>query len=85
MKNQNEDGFSEYRFENNPKEKAFADAWLKLNKWSHTLEYLISGEINVRSTPTPEQIKTANMIVQWMGSPCGQVFIKDVDESLNKK
>ena len=74
MKNK---GLNQYRFKENPLEKAYAEQWEKDNKECRTLEYLLlanhpNGEVTDRDR------EVAATVIQWLGSPCGQSFVEDV-------
>lgn len=73
MKNK---GLHQHRLKNNPLEKSFAEEWEKINTGGlATLEDLLGiyrGEASGRDR------EIAATIIQWLGSPLGQFFIKDV-------
>jgi hypothetical protein len=75
-----EDGIAAYRFEKNPMEKAFVDEWESLNKACRTLEYILSDEPNKAKSVGTRDRQVAMIIIQWLGSPCGQGFLRDVQE-----
>ena len=72
-------GFTERRWEDNPMEEKFAKAWVDHNKRGKTLQYLTS-EGNDRSTSdmTDRDIEIAGKVIQWLGSPVGMCFLRDV-------
>ncbi len=66
-----------YRFKDNPKERAFYEAWRKENEQSSVLEYLMSTHENGRRQPVSERDEhVAATVVQWLGSPVGQSFLR---------
>lgn len=77
---------SPHRYKDNPLEKAFAVAWQEANDESipgrghPTLAYLMDRE--GRGTPQPPLTDRdwliACTVVQWLGSPVGQGFLKHV-------
>lgn len=79
-------GLSANRFDREPLEKRFAEAWQKLNDESvpgrtkPTLAYLMDKDN--RGTPDPplsdRDWLVANTVVQWLGSPVGQSFFTEV-------
>lgn len=71
-------GLSTHRFKENPKEKAFAEAWQKENDSGKVLEYLLSGPSNRPVPPTDRDVQVAATVIQWLGSPVGQNFLADV-------
>jgi len=77
-------GHSPHRYDQNPMEKAFALAWQKVNDTSQpglttgTLAYLLSHNQHSPAEPTEAEHKVAATVVQWLGSPVGQHFVRDV-------
>jgi hypothetical protein len=63
-------GLNRHRLAQHALEKAFADRWEK--EAPNTLGYLI-GDVY-----TPRDEEVAATIIQWLGSPVGQWFIRDV-------
>jgi hypothetical protein len=90
MKNK---GLHQYRFKDNPLEEVYAEAWEAENKanpgtlegrgW---LDYLLAKDNN---SPMGEVSKrdreVAATVIQWLGSPIGQNFIKDCQEHVPSK
>lgn len=73
----------EYRFEDNPLEKVFHDNFKdRFEKDYKTLSAIIFGWENDRQT-IPKQYLTeleeaiCLNLIQWLGSPVGQGFLKD--------
>lgn len=80
MKNK---GLSQHRFKKNPLEKKFAEAWEKINtikrNGDNTLDYLLAENVNRPQGEITERDRVvAATIIQWLGSPVGQYFLKDV-------
>ena len=75
-----EDGVAAYRFDKNPMEKAFVDEWKALNKCCDTLEYILSNNANTRQSVGRRDRQVAMRVIQWLGSPCGQGFLRDIKE-----
>jgi len=81
-------GRIQYRFKQNPLEKAYAKAWDVCNTGyaGHidgrgTLDYLLAENPNEpRGEVTPRDREVAATVVQWLGSPCGQAFVNKVLE-----
>ena len=77
-------GMSPYRYEQNPLELRFAQHWQDHNTRPSTcmLDYLMDPEN--RGTPVPaltdREWRVANTIIQWLGSPVGFGFLRDVLE-----
>ena len=65
-------GISRHRLKDNPLEAIYANEWEK--QAPHTLGYLIGEDYNQRDATV-----TATMI-QWLGSPVGQSFVRDILE-----
>ena len=68
-------GFKTYRFKDNPMEKRFVDMWITLNEQSQYHLHRLLG-----FDATDEQINAANTIIQWLGTPVGISFLRDVLE-----
>lgn len=79
MKNK---GLHQYRFKENPLEKAFAEQWEKENNEGRTLDCLLA-----KDEVTDRDREVAATVIQWLGSPCGQYFVEDVinREQLRKR
>lgn len=81
-------GRSAHRYRDNPLEKRFAEAWQRENDTSRPglkyalLEYLMDEKKS--GTPIPladlssRDWEVANTLVQWLGSPVGVNFLRDV-------
>ena len=76
MKNK---GLHQYRFKENPLEKAFAKQWEKENVEGRILDYLLAKDLNYpKGEVTDRDREVAATVIQWLGSPCGQSFVEDV-------
>ena len=80
MKKNKHRGRAPYRFANNPEERRFALAWSKLNNpesgsqplaWSY-------GDGLRPVEPSDEACMAAATVIQWLGSPVGQCFLRDL-------
>ena len=77
-------GTHPHRYGQNPLEKAFAEAWQKINDTSQpglptsTLAYLLSNDQHYTPEPTSSDHCVAATVIQWLGSPVGQNFVRDV-------
>ena len=75
-------GLSTYRFRDNPEERRFAEAWQATNDNGRTLDYLLdprNGEHLGSPLPVGDREReVAATIVQWLGSPVGQGFLRDL-------
>lgn len=77
-------GHSPHRYDQNPLEKAFAEAWQKANDTSQmgiahgNLAYLLSDTQHNPPEPTEAEHKVAATVIQWLGSPVGQHFVQEV-------
>lgn len=77
-------GKAQYRFDNNPVEKIFAELWEKENlsiygksNGSGILDYLLANNPNRPDGEVAERDReVAATVIQWLGSPCGQGFIR---------
>ena len=77
MKNK---GLQQYRFEQNPLEKKFAKSWEEENKHHRTLDFLLAKEINYPKDGdvSKRDREVAATIIQWLGSPVGESFVRGV-------
>lgn len=74
-------GLHQHRFSQNPLEEKFAKAWEKLNPKgsNNNLEYILALNNNrPRGEVSDRDRQVAATIIQWLGSPVGRNFIKDV-------
>jgi len=75
-------GLHPYRFKDNPEEKRFAEAWAKQHPT--TLSYLLDPASGTRGRPpepTDREHEVAATVIQWLGSPVGQGFLRDLGYS----
>lgn len=77
-------GLSTHRFTGNPEERRFADAWQQHNDNDNgnTLAYLLDPR-NGEPFGSPPHVEdrdreVAATVVQWLGSPVGQGFLRDL-------
>ncbi len=73
-------GLHTHRFGDNPEEKRFAKAWERFD--GANLDYLLQcGEPLHLGYPPPatdrERVVAAT-VIQWLGSPVGQGFLRDL-------
>jgi hypothetical protein len=82
MKNK---GKHQHRFKDNPLEKVFAEKWEKLNT-DHlgqldgfgTLDYMLAEDNNhPRGEVTDRDREVTATVIQWLGSPIGQSFVRE--------
>lgn len=67
-------GLNHYRTRDNPMEKVFADAWAR--EGERLLAYLLNhGETS--PWPSDRDYAVAATVIQWLGSPVGQCFLRD--------
>lgn len=73
-------GLHTYRFKENPEEKRFAEAWDKQNEQGSNLAYLLTvGDQTGRPVEPPDRDHVvAATVIQWLGSPVGQSFLRDL-------
>lgn len=73
-------GLHEYRFRQNPQEQRFAEAWTEFNKHTRHIDYLLRvGDQTGRPPHCSERDEVvAATIVQWLGSPVGLAFLRDL-------
>ena len=86
MRNQ---GHNHHRFSSNPLEQRFAEKWEEINiNWNTaepdgqgTLDYCLAEDRNHPMGEVTDRDRTvAATVIQWLGSPCGQCFLRDVLE-----
>ena len=75
-------GLHTHRFRDDPEEKRFADAWDDQNRHGSNLAYLLhtgsqGGGIRPEE-PSARDHTVAATVIQWLGSPVGQVFLRDL-------
>lgn len=79
MKNK---GLHQHRFIQNPLERKFALAWDKINNTKYcgndTIEYLLFPTPNDPRPVSKKDREIAATVIQWLGSPCGQGFLRDI-------
>lgn len=73
-------GLHTYRFKENPEEERFAKAWEQQNEYGSNLAYLLHvGEQRGRPPEPDDRDHTvAATVIQWLGSPVGQWFLRDL-------
>lgn len=72
-------GINTHRLASNPMEQRFADQWAETNKNNEILKYMLDRTHGNRGdyVPTPIEEETAATVIQWLGSPVGQWFLRD--------
>ena len=81
----NHKGINQHRLLDHPLEKAYAEAWDKINEQYDILAYIISeSHDNTKCYPTEREKEVAATIIQWLGSPVGRNFVKGVLEEYAK-
>jgi hypothetical protein len=72
-------GLHTHRFADNPEEKRFAEAWDTNNSQGRTLTYLLGiGDQRFPTPPLERDEQIAATVIQWLGSPVGQGFLRDL-------
>jgi len=71
------------RLSREPLEQAFAEEWKRIGP--NTLPYLLYGQDKSRHALKPKDARIAATIIQWLGSPCGEEFIRDVLKSKSSR
>jgi len=75
-------GVSPHRYGDNPLELLFSQHWQDLNSrpTTTTLDYLMDRENRGLPDPplTDREWRVANTVVQWLGSPVGFGFLREV-------
>ena len=68
-----------HRFEDNPEEQRFAEAWAKHNGDGQTLAWLLDERPMQTGRPFTRDVReevVAATVIQWLGSPVGQSFLE---------
>ena len=80
-------GLCTNRFDRNPDEKRWAEAWQRANEplgpgdGYDLLTYLLDPENQqFPREPSEEEYKVAATVIQWLGSPIGEDFVRCVLE-----
>lgn len=71
-------GLHPYRFAENPEEKRFAEAWEQENDRGTTLLAHLLGDGSHKGSPTIREERIAATVIQWLGSPVGQGWLRDL-------
>lgn len=74
-------GLHTHRFDGNPKEKRFAEAWDKYNEQGKILDHILDTRLVRQGHPpyvSERDEVVAATVIQWLGSPVGQNFLKDL-------
>lgn len=84
----------EYRFKDNPEEKIYHDEFIDMftNSFTsiETLSSIIFGWKDGRQNVAKERLTEDEEniclnLIQWLGSPIGQSFVKKCQEKINSK
>ncbi len=70
------EGKSIHRLKQNPIEKLFHNNWIREQEQGHILQYLL-GDDNRRAHLAERDELVAATVIQWLGSPVGQGFLRD--------
>ncbi len=74
-------GLHQHRFNDNPEERVFAEAGHKINdvagRSAATLEWLL-GDGSRPAAISERDEDVAATVLQWLGSPVGQGFLRDL-------
>lgn len=69
-------GLNQHRFKGNPEEKRFAEAWAA--QGPKHLGYLLDNGEWTPLTPSDHDEAIAATVIQWLGSPVGQIMLCDL-------
>lgn len=73
-------GLHPYRFTDNPEEKRFAEAWAAENgpaRRTSLLSHLLGDGVR-QATPSMRDERVAATVIQWLGSPVGQSWLREL-------
>jgi hypothetical protein len=63
----------------NPEEVRFAEAWNRANEEGRILDYLLcTGDQRFTISSSPREVEVAATVIQWLGSPVGQSWLRDL-------
>ena len=73
-------GRNRHRLDQNPQERKFARLWEHENRHPRSIvDYLMNGDGGLApKSATDEQCEVAATVIQWLGSPVGEGFLRDV-------
>ena len=71
-------GLHAHRLHQNPEEERFAKAWKAQNDPGRQLEYLLLRTDGKPALVTERDEVVAATVMQWLGSPVGQGFLRDL-------
>lgn len=83
-------GLNPHRWESNPMEKLFAEAWQDQHSMnSRHLDHLLTPPSeSSNSCPvisSDRDYEVAATVIQWLGSPVGQSFLEDVHKEATRR
>lgn len=81
MKDRDVRGLHTHRFADNPEERRFAEAWAKRDRRNLAALLHDGPQPNVEAEvfpPTEREEQVAATVIQWLGSPVGQGFLRDL-------
>lgn len=75
------ESINKHRFTREPLERRFVEAWNSMNENNKLLRFILDRSFGNRGDYHPSELEqeVAVTIIQWLGSPVGQGFIKDVE------
>lgn len=78
-----------FKFNDNPMEKVFAEAWVEMNmvvSGNGLLDHILAEDPNKPKGEVSQRDATvAATVIQWLGSPVGQCFLRDAMEKKHEK
>ena len=77
-------GIHTHRFRENPEEERFAKAWTVQNNPGRTLDYLLARAENNPVRVSERDREVAATVIQWLGSPVGQSFLRELGYERSK-
>lgn len=63
------------RFDKNPLEKKFAEAWEDANDWHDLYSDILNNDTDSSKVVSDHDRETVSTVIQWLGSPHGVTFI----------
>lgn len=83
-------GYKDYRYKDNPKEKELHDKFIEHFAHGNNMDHIVFGGDPKRRYTEPgnylsgKEKRIVVSIIQWLGSPVGQGFLRDCGFELKK-
>lgn len=72
-------GYKTYRFKDNPEELRFVMEWEERQQYGHLVDHMLSDGSSLSPPPASDEARrVAAVVIQWLGTPVGQGFLRDL-------